>query len=291
MEVDWWQLQTSIITEVKKYPCPLRLEPHQPMECASTGTLLGGRRCSRQPTRFSKYAKFTRPTGTASQEEEPDRVDYNESTSTDVMTHVFDAAVEDVSAEGRWGSPVDFEIDVSPGPSDAADHSMDEGEAAAPSSSAPDFPSNQLAAGRPRRKRLTLRSHGPTGLDLETEVYGDAALTASGVAPGERGRGAGRRPRRYRETTAGRHRRRQWIQSGASGDGEDDLRTGYDCCDAGCRPPRGRPHPTRNTRRRRLLGRLKSTTRNATATTPSKNAERRLSLWRCAGLSRPSSAR
>lgn len=214
MEVDWWQLQTSIIAEVKKYPClydsnhisrwnarqrgpyweavaaavnlrgvteadcrriwkGLRDKYVREIRLGSTrnvdGTLLSARsqwpflrrldflrdhiRPKRQK-RFSKYAKFTRPTGTASQEEEPDRVDYNESTSTNVMTHVFacqDAAVEDVSAEGRWGSPVDFEIDVSPGPSDAADHSMDEGEAAAPSSSAPDFPSNQLAAGRPRR--------------------------------------------------------------------------------------------------------------------------------------------
>ncbi|KAH7944056.1 hypothetical protein HPB52_015035 [Rhipicephalus sanguineus] len=188
MEVDWWQLQTSIITEVKKYPCVteadcrriwkgLRDKYVREIRLGSTrnvdGTLLSARsqwpflrrldflrdhiRPKRQK-RFSKYAKFTRPTGTASQEEEPDRVDYNESTSTDVMTHVFacqDAAVEDVSAEGRWGSPVDFEIDVSPGPSDAADHSMDEGEAAAPSSSAPDFPSNQ---GLRRRRADGIRS-------------------------------------------------------------------------------------------------------------------------------------
>nr|XP_037287347.1 uncharacterized protein LOC119180291 [Rhipicephalus microplus] len=200
MEVDWWQLQASVIAEVKKYPClynsnrisrwnarrrapyweavaaainvhnvteadcrriwrGLRDKYVREIRLGSTrnvdGTLLSAR--SQWPflrrldflrehirpkrlRRFSKYTKFTRLTGTALQGEEADSIDNNESTSNDVLARGFacqDAAVEDVSAEGRWESPVDFEIDVSPVLSDAANDSMDEGEAGAPPSPAP----------------------------------------------------------------------------------------------------------------------------------------------------------
>ncbi|KAL3174609.1 hypothetical protein MRX96_001063 [Rhipicephalus microplus] len=212
MEVDWWQLQASVIAEVKKYPClynsnrisrwnarrrapyweavaaainvhnvteadcrriwrGLRDKYVREIRLGSTrnvdGTLLSAR--SQWPflrrldflrehirpkrlRRFSKYTKFTRLTGTASQGEEADSIDNNESTSNDVLARGFacqDAAVEDVSAEGRWESPIDFEIDVSPVLSDAANDSIDEGEAGAPPSPAPN--SKQLA-GRPPRK-------------------------------------------------------------------------------------------------------------------------------------------
>ncbi|KAL3244653.1 hypothetical protein MRX96_018635 [Rhipicephalus microplus] len=72
--------------------------------------------------RFSNYIKITRSIGAVSQGEEADSVNNNESTSNDVLARGFtcqDAAVEDVSAEGCWDSPVDFEIYVSLVPSDA----------------------------------------------------------------------------------------------------------------------------------------------------------------------------
>ncbi|XP_075735366.1 uncharacterized protein LOC142776146 [Rhipicephalus microplus] len=106
--------------------------------------------------RFSNYIKITRSIGAVSQGEEADSVNNNESTSNDVLARGFtcqDAAVEDVSAEGCWDSPVDFEIYVSLVPSDAEKNNyfMDEDEAGAPPSSAPN--SEQFAAvGQPRRK-------------------------------------------------------------------------------------------------------------------------------------------
>ncbi|KAL1438521.1 hypothetical protein MTO96_048126 [Rhipicephalus appendiculatus] len=197
MEVDWWQLQTSIITEVKKYPClydsnhisrwnartrgpyweavaaAVNLRSVTDADCRRIwkGLRDNGPSCDawtssgitygpRDRGGFPSMSKFTKSTGTASQGEEPDSVDYNEPTSTDVMAHVFacqDAAVEDVGAEGRWGSPVDFEIDVSPAPSDVANHSMDEGEAGAPSSAAP-RPQPVSSRGATAKERLTLEA-------------------------------------------------------------------------------------------------------------------------------------
>lgn len=209
MEVEWLQLQTSIISEVKKYPClynsnhisrwnarrrgpyweavaaavavrdvtdadcrriwkSLRDKYVREIRLGSTrdadGTLLAARSKwpllhrldflrehirSTKKKRFYKNINFTRSSGAASQEEEPDSIDCNESASTDLACQ--DAAVEDVSAEGRLDSPVDFEIEVSPGASDNVDHSMDEAEAATPSSSARDVPSMLPTRMRPRR--------------------------------------------------------------------------------------------------------------------------------------------
>ncbi|XP_065286454.2 uncharacterized protein [Dermacentor albipictus] len=224
MEVNWRQLQSSIIDEVKKYPClydsnyisrwnARRRGPYweavaEAVDVADlTDTdcrrIWKGLRdkyvreirlgCARRPDgtlatarsqwpllgRLDFLRDHIRHRRKASQARKPDVVDYNESTSMDVVAPMFacpDAATEDVGAEGRLGSPVDFEIDVSQGPSYNTD-SEEDVEAAAPSPPAPDDVSGPSTGGRQRScksiakpprtspgQRDSVRRRGPYGL-------------------------------------------------------------------------------------------------------------------------------
>lgn len=285
MEVNWRQLQTSIIDEVKKYPClydsnyisrwnARRRGPYweavaEAIDVADlTDTdcrrIWKGLRdkyvreirlgCARNSegalvTASSQWPLLRRldflrdhirhRRRKEAQEEEPDIADNNESTSMDVAAPMFacpDAATEDVGAEGRLGSPVDFEIDVSQGPSYNTD-SEEEAEAAAPSPRAPEDVSGQTASGRPRRCKSIAQprrtSPGPLDSARRRGAYGLRRNTR-----GKRGRPKGTTPRgrttapptddvdwhpRKRGRPPKATTRRHWVERSSSTDEEEDV--------------------------------------------------------------------
>ncbi|XP_050029478.1 uncharacterized protein [Dermacentor andersoni] len=241
MEVNWRQLQSSIIDEVKKYPClydsnyisrwnARRRGPYWEAVAEAVDVpdltdtdcrrIWKGLRdkyvreirlgCARRPDgtlatarsqwpllgRLDFLRDHIRHRRKASQARKPDVVDYNESTSMDVVVPMFacpDAATEDVGAEGRLGSPVDFEIDVSQGPSYNTD-SEEEVEAVAPSPPAPDDVSGPSAGGRQRRCKSIAKpprtSPGPRDSVRRRGLYGLRRNIR-----GKRGRPTGASPR------------------------------------------------------------------------------------------------